>query len=113
MTERTPKMVTRIQMAPYVDAISDDLEFVGHKLPYPFYVDDDGYIQLQDLWQGKVYKVIGFQNHPAIQRIDLFWSDVKDPAEIVGKYLVTTDKDGQWSSFETAITEAIKTEAVV
>lgn len=111
--ERTPQMVTMIQMAPEIDHISDDLEFVGSRLPYPFYVDDKGFVQLQDFWQGMVFKVIGFQNHPAIQKIDLWWSDVKDPSEIVGKYLVTTDKDGQWGTFPTAITTAEKVEAVV
>ncbi len=113
MTERTPQTVTMIQMAPEIDHISDDLEHVSSRLPYPFYVDADGYVQLQDFWQGMVYKVIGFQNHPAIQKIDLWWGDVNEPADILGKYLVTSDKDGNWGTFPTAVIKAEKTEALV
>lgn len=111
---RTPRTVTKVQMAPEIDHISDDLEFVGSRLPYPFYVDDKGFVQLQDFWQGMVYKVIGFQNHPAVQKIDLWWDDVaKDPSLAVGKYLVTSDKNGNWGSFPTAVTTCEKVEAVV
>jgi hypothetical protein len=116
VTERTPQMVTKIQMAPEIDGIdlTDDGKIHSRsRLPYPFYVNDDGFVQLQDFWQGYVYKVIGFQNHPAIQRIDLWWSNVKDPSEIVGKYLVTSDADGNWGTFPTAVTTAEKVEAVV
>ncbi len=109
----TTQSVTRIQMAPEIDSISDDLEHVGSRLPYPFYVDDKGFVQLQDFWQGMVFKVIGFQNHPAVQKIDLWWSDVKEPADILGKYLVTSDKDGQWGTFPTAVTGAEKVDAAL
>lgn len=112
---RTPKTVTRIQMAPEIDGI-DEINGELHsrsRLPYPFYVNDEGYVQLQDFWQGMVYKVIGFQNHPAIQKIDLWWGDVKEPADMIGKYLVTSDKDGNWGTFPTAVIEAEKTEAIV
>jgi hypothetical protein len=100
-------------MAPVIDHISDDLEHVGSRLPYPFYADANGFIQFQDFWQGQVFKVIGFQNHPAIQKIDLWWSDIKDPADSIGKYLVTSDNDGNWSTFPTAVTEAQKVEAIL
>jgi hypothetical protein len=112
---RTPQMVTMIQMAPVIDGI-DKIDGEIHsrsRLPYPFYVDDHGFVKLQDLWQGHVFKVIGFQNHPAIQKIDLWWGDVKDLSEIVGKYLVTSDDNGNWSSFPTSVTTAKKVEAVV
>ena len=116
MTERTPQMVTMIQMAPVIDGI-DEINGELHsrsRLPYPFYVDDDGFVKLQDLWQGHVYKVIGFQNHPAIQKIDLWWTDAaKDVSRAVGKYLVTSDVNGNWSSFPTACTTVEKEEAVV
>jgi hypothetical protein len=105
--------VTRIQMAPEIDHISDDFQHVGSRLPYPFYVNEEGFVQLQDFWQGMVYKVIGFQNRPTVQTIDLWWGDVKDPAEIIGKYLVTSDKDGNWGTFPTAVIEAERTEAVL
>lgn len=108
MTERTPKLVTMIQMAPVIDGI-DEINGEIHsrsRLPYPLYADPDGFIQQQSFWSGKVYKVIGFQNHPAIQRIDLFWSEVKEAQDVIGKYLVTSDKDGQWSSWPTAVVEA-------
>jgi hypothetical protein len=117
VTERTPQMVTKIQMAPEIDGIdlTDDGEIHSRsRLPYPFYVNDDGFVQLQEFWQGHVYKVIGFQNHPAIQRIDLWWDEVaQDPSRAIGKYLVTSDDQGNWGSFPTAVVESEKTEAVV
>lgn len=113
MDERTVKEVIRIQMAPVIDSISDDGEHVGSRMPYPFFVDENGFVQQQDFWQGMVFKVIGFQNHPSVQKLSLLWSEVKDPSEIIGKYLVTTDVNGQWGSFPTAITQAEKTEAVL
>lgn len=115
MSERTPQQVIRIQMAPEIDGI-DEIDGELHsrsRLPYPFFVNGDGFVQLQDFWQGHVYKVIGFQNHPAIQKIDLWWQDVKEPADITGKYLVTSDDQGQWGTFPTAVVEAEWTEAVV
>lgn len=102
--------VTRIQMAPVIDSISDDLNHVGSRLPYPFFVDAEGYVQLQEFWQGEVYRVIGFQNHPAVQKIDLWWHKVQEPADIVGKYVVTSDKAGGWSTFPTAVTEVERSE---
>jgi len=104
------KQVTRIQMAPVIDHISDDGEVVGSRLPYPFYVDAEGFIQQQDFWQGNVFKVIGFQNHPTVQKLDLWWYKVTDPSEIVGKYIVTSDKTGAWSTWPTAVVEADKKE---
>lgn len=105
--------VTRIQMAPVIDSISDDLDHVGSRLPYPFLVDAKGFVQLQEFWRGHVYRVIGFQNHPAVQKIDLWWLDIKDPSETLGKYLVTADKEGTWSTFPTAVTEAAKVEVTL
>lgn len=105
--------VTRIQMAPVIDSISDDLEHVGSRLPYPFFVDAEGFVQFQDLWQGQVYRVVGFQNHPSVQKLDLIWRRVEDPSKIVGKYLVTSDKAGTWSTFPTAIIEASKVEVTL
>jgi hypothetical protein len=102
--------VTRIQMAPVIDSISDDGEHVGSRLPYPYYVDDEGFVQMQDFWNGEVFKVVGFQNHPAVQTIDLWWYKVQEPAEIIGKYLVTMDKGGTWSTWPTAVVEAEKLE---
>lgn len=102
--------VTRIQMAPEIDHISDDFQHVGSRMPYPFYVDAKGYVQQQDFWQGMVHRVIGFQNRPTVQIIDLWWLDVKEPADILGKYLVTADKEGNWGTFPTAVVQAERME---
>lgn len=113
MSDSTKKTVTRIQMAPVIDHISDDFQHTGSRMPYPFYADSEGFIQQQDFWAGEVFKVIGFQNHPSVQTVDLFWYKVKDVSEIIGKYLVTMDKAGLWRSWPTAVVEAEKGEAVL
>jgi hypothetical protein len=113
MSESKKKTVTRIQMAPVIDHISDDFEHVGSRLPYPFYVDEKGYVQLQDFWQGAVYRIIGFQNRVDVQTIDLWWNSVTDPEQIVGKYLVVSDKAGTWATYPTAAVKAERVEAVL
>jgi hypothetical protein len=95
--------IYRIQPSAFTDQITSD----GHqltKLPYPFYADASGAVQRQDIWNGKVTRVIGFQRDLARSAIDLRWADaVKNPAEAVGMYLVTSDKAGDWGTHHTAV----------
>lgn len=107
------RKVLRLQEAPVIDSISDDFEHVGSRLPYPLYVDPKGFVQLQDFWQGHVYKVIGFQTDLAKQTIDVWWDSLIDPASLEGLYLVTSSKDGNWGTHNTAVTSAEWVEAAV
>jgi hypothetical protein len=94
-----------MQQAPEIDGLHEDFT-PRSRLPYPLFADPEGFIQQQSFWQGHVYKVIGFQNHPAIQKIDLWWGDVKEASQVEGKYLVTSDESGNWGSWPTAILDA-------
>jgi hypothetical protein len=99
------KMIFRVQPSEYVDQIVDGHEMT--KMPYPFYVDESGEVQHQDLWQGDPSRVIGFQDDLARHEIDLWWSDaVKDPALMIGRYLVTVDSKGNMGVHQTAISDA-------
>lgn len=84
--------------------IQPDPNDVMKPLPYPFHVDEQGLVQRQDFWKGKVYRVIGFQDVLERQRIDLHWSDAwANPELTIGRYVVTSDEDGQFSVWEAPI----------
>lgn len=98
----TPRVLC-IQPAAYTDQIVDGQELT--KLPYPYFVEADGTVQRQDVWQGTVARVIGFQRDLAVPEISLLWSAaVKSDLEcLVGLYLVTSDSDGEWGTHHTAV----------
>lgn len=98
------KVVT-LQPSPITDQILEDGTELT-QLPYPLHVEEDGSIQRQDFWAGKPLRVIGFANDLARHSIDLWWDDaVKNPQQVVGKYIVTVDKDGTWSSWSSAVSD--------
>jgi hypothetical protein len=97
--------IYRVQTAPFTDHITDDFHQMT-KLPYPFAVDEDGMVQRQEFWDGKVFKVVGFQRDLAKHQIDLWWQDaIKDLPKAVGMYLVTSDNKGNWGVHHTAVDE--------
>lgn len=97
----------KLQPAPFIDNIRDGHSMVEMtKLPYPFYVDEDGKVDQQDFWKGDPARVIGFQRDLAVQHIDLWWKDAaQDPQKTVGMYLVTSDAQGEWGTHQTAISD--------
>jgi hypothetical protein len=99
------KRLIRLQPSEYVDQMIDGHEMT--KLPYPFYVYEDGTVGRQDFWQGDPSRVIGFQKSLSVQHVDLWWSDaVRDPSKAVGMYVVTCNVDGQMGVHLTAIASA-------
>lgn len=100
--------IITLQPSARTDHITDD----GHELqqlPYPFHVDERGFVQRQDFWQGKVFRVIGFTARPEPGNLVTSWPEVwRDPALAVNKYLVTSDEDGEWSSHVMAIQSATR-----
>lgn len=71
-------------------------------LPYPFVVakngDTFGFID--------VGTVIGFTTSLADYRISLFWSDVTEPEQIIGLYMVAANPfTGRWSTWNGAVEE--------
>lgn len=80
-------------------------------LPYPFHVFEDGSVDRQDFWRGKVARVIGFQADIDVMTVDLFWFDaVKDPQRAVGMYVVTSDDKNKWAAHRSAISDVTVTE---
>lgn len=105
--------VIEIQPAPYIDNIYEG-GHEGTKLPYPFFVNEDGTIGNQSFWRGDPFRVVGFQRDLAKHQIDVWWDEVaKDPAKAVGLYVVTSDKDlihtadATYNVHETAIIKAV------
>lgn len=76
------------------------------RLPYPYIIDEKGYVQRQDFWKGNPYKLLGFNNRPVggemnvAQFIQLQTSDMDIPAEDMllgeGAYGVFSTDDNQW-----------------
>lgn len=95
--------VIKLQPSNFTDNISDNGE-EQTKLPYPFFVNEDGSVRNQDFWRGVVARVVGFQKDGAVQQIDLWWTKAfQDPENTVGMYLVTADNRGTFSTHNTAI----------
>lgn len=97
------KKVVTIQRAAQVDGLYED-GTPRYQLPHPVHVDHKGMICQQDFWQGRLHRVIGFQDNVRVKRIDLWWEDVCiDPTRAIGKYLVCSDSKGNWFVFETGV----------
>lgn len=77
--------------------------------PYPFHVDPNGFVQRQDFWRGRVYRVIGFVSDPSRMDVDIHWDDAVegDITRVVGMYVITTDTDSNWSTQVAAIAEVM------
>jgi hypothetical protein len=96
------KRLICVQPSEYVDQIVDGHEMT--KLPYPYYVNTDGTIDRQDFWRGDPIRVVGFVADSARQEVDLWWTEAeKDPNQVIGMYLITSDTEEIWSTHETAI----------
>lgn len=98
-----PKTI-RLQPSEFTDNIRDGHEMT--KLPYPYFVAEDGTVGQQDFWDGDPVRVIGFQRDLAVQQIDLWWKDaVTDPQRVVGMYLVSESAEGVWGVHQMAISD--------
>jgi hypothetical protein len=95
--------IITLQPSARTDQITDDGTEL-QQLPYPFHVDEDGNVLRQDFWRGDPATVLGFQNRVDVQQVDLWWREVvADPQRAVGKYMVTVDRDGAFSTRTIAI----------
>lgn len=92
-----------LKFASHTDHITDDGTELTRQ-PYPFHVTPDGSISRQDFWKGTPSQVIGFVDDPSVEEITLWWRDVAaDPSKTVGKYAVTSSKDGKWATHLSAV----------
>lgn len=90
---RTPRGIT-IQ-----PAVGEDLSS-----PYPYHIEPDGMVGRQDVWKGDPTSLVGFQNDPDVQTVDLLFEDFwTDAQQAVGKFPVFTTKNGDMAVYRTAI----------
>lgn len=102
--------IITLQPSARTDHITDDGTEL-QQLPYPFHVDEHAHVLRQDFWRGRVARVIGFTDRPEPGNITVTWSEAwADPAQVVGKYLVTADDVDQWSTHVSAIQSATRHE---
>lgn len=78
-------------------------------LPYPFFLDEKGYVGRQDFWKGSPHMLIGFNSKP-INGYDPKSIDVqafmKDPQKAVGLYPIFAHKEGkgmEWYTYKDPI----------
>lgn len=67
--------------------------------PIPYHILDNGDVYDQDVWRGDPAALIGFQNRPDVQHIDLLHADWwHEPQTAIGKYPVfVTDHGTTWA----------------
>lgn len=102
--------VHTLHFSPRTDKITEDGEEL-QQVPYPFHANPEGHIGAQDIWQGDPAKVIGFVRKLGEQRVDLRWKEfLNDPQQAVGMYVITADREGNWSTHVGAISEVTTSE---
>ena len=95
--------IFRIQPSEFVDNMWEG-GHMGTKLPYPFYVNGEGLVGRQDVWNGDPYRVLGFARNLRVHEVNLTWDEaVQDPSRAVGMYLVTWGKVEGIGTHETAV----------
>lgn len=74
------------------------------KMPYPYFVGEDGFVGRQDVWKGNPTQVIGFAKSVDVQQVDLDWADAMQAPELAtGMYLVAADANGDFATYTTPI----------
>lgn len=90
MTKNLERQIT-IQPANSADGSYD----VHKPLPYPYHIGEGGLVGRQDFWAGEPAALVGFQNDPNVQHVDVHFTEFWDNPQIaVGKYPVLVDHDG-------------------
>lgn len=117
LTFTVPQAIISVQPSAFTDNLwgTESGEIVeGTKLPYPFHArKNDGRITRQDFWGGTPWRIMGFSRTPEPGRIDLYWRDgsfQETPDLAVGLYVVTQDRDGGMSVWQTAVASVTVTE---
>ena len=66
-------------------------------LPYPYFIDSDGYVGKQEFWQGHPYKLIGFSKTPTAGTMELTFSEFwKDPKQAIKMFPVMSNTEDDW-----------------
>jgi hypothetical protein len=73
-------------------------------LPYPFFIDEKGFVGRQDFWRGKPLKLIGFSTVPKTGEMDVTLSDFLEvPDCCIEMYPVMEWEDGTWHTYKDKI----------
>ena len=87
-------MIARIQQG----------EDFNSTLPYPYFIDEEGFVGRQDIWKGKPYKLLGFHDKPVAGDIKLRFSDFKNNIKkAIGMYPVFINKNNSIVTHKTAV----------
>lgn len=96
------------QPASKVDALTEDGQELTQK-PYPFHVDWEGNVlnaEAVSAHHMACKRVVGLQFDIAVQRVDLYWPQVRtNPYWAQNRYIVTEDDHGNYASHVLAIEE--------
>ena len=82
------------------------------KLPYPYFISEDGSVGRQDVWRGSPQKLVGFNGTPANETVEPacgLEDFLADPKIAIGKYPIFKHKDGKWFTYQDPI-ESISTD---
>jgi len=75
-------------------------------LPYPYFINEEGFVGRQDFWKGKPYKLIGFSPIPK-QEFDKRQIDVstffESPKKAIGMYPIFADIKDNWYTYQLKI----------
>lgn len=74
------------------------------RLPYPFHIDEAGFVLRQDFWRGKPLRLVGFVDDPDVYKISLNVEDWQaDPDAAIGKHPVLSNREGRFSTYTGAV----------
>ncbi|MFV0626142.1 MAG: hypothetical protein ACK5N8_02175 [Alphaproteobacteria bacterium] len=82
-------------------------EETAGRLPYPFFVDENGEV-VGNFLKAKYKKVVGFSKTPTPRNLQEFSSQMKHPEKNKGKYLVVADHNDDWFTLINPIYEVTK-----
>jgi hypothetical protein len=76
------------------------VERPDHVLPYPFHIDEDGFVGRQSFWRGNPIRLVGFVESPDSFEIALEADDwFADPDMALGMHPVMVDRAGTYSTY--------------
>jgi len=75
-------------------------------LPYPYFINEKGFVGRQDFWKGNPYKLIGF-SPISEQKFDKRQIDLsvflKNPKKAIGMYPIFEHKNKEWHTYQDKI----------
>ena len=74
--------------------------------PYPYFIDEQGFVGRQDFWKGEPFQLIGFSPTPEQEfdekQIDLS-TFLQNPKIAIGMYPIFVYKNKEWHTYQDRI----------